>query len=73
VSLWPEGSTVLQEQYEEWASLGFLRSCASASQAAKKALASQSWLELLFKISEGDNLDASTNLPTQIQVTCYVL
>ena len=59
----------LQDQYEDWASLGFLRAALASTPASCRLLAKRSWVGLLFRIAEGRDVGSSTivsNLPTQI-------
>ncbi len=63
-----EASLLFQDQYEEWASLGFLRAALTSSASASRLIASRSWIDLLFRIVEARDAGpaAVANLPTQI-------
>ena len=60
-----DDSPLLREQYEEWCSLGFLRSV-SATPDMCRLLATPAWIGLLFDIVEARDDRAAANLHTQI-------
>ena len=62
-----------QDQYEEWASLGFLRAALASTPAACGLMARRAWVDLLFRIAEGGRGGGEEagagppgSLPTQI-------
>lgn len=54
-----------QDQYEEWASLGFIKAIAH-SNGICRLLSVQPWINLLFTIIEAKDPKIISNLPTQI-------
>jgi hypothetical protein len=59
---------LLQNQYEEWASLGFTRAVASGSPDLCRQLATRPWIDLLFRIVEAKEVGGfvTQTLPTQV-------
>ena len=52
-----ETALLFQDQYEDWASLGFLRAALASTPASCRLMAKRAWVDLLFRIAEGGHDD----------------